>query len=159
IAHLGGTVPNAETVRRVIDEYLDYGQRLQRYLADASRLIHDESQRGRHILFEGAQGTLLDVDHGTYPFVTSSSTTAGGACSGAGGGPPSTASWMGFARPSSPRAGGGPSPPGRHDAGGSPRREPGGEFGAAPGGARRCGWLDVAALRLAVRLNGLAGVA
>ena len=159
ITHLGGVVPDAVAVRQIVDDYLDCGQKLARYLTDTSRLIHDEAKRGRHILFEGAQGTLLDVDHGTYPFVTSSSTVAGGACTGAGVGPTDIDTVIGIAKAYSTRVGGGPLPTELHDEVGTHLRDVGQEFGATTGRPRRCGWLDVAALRLAVRLNGLAGVA
>src|SRR5947208_17142152 len=88
---------------------------LGRYVGDAPRLIHDEMKRGRHILFEGAQGTLLDVDHGTYPYVTSSSTLAGGACTGAGVGPTTISAVIGIAKAYSTRVGGGPFPTELHD--------------------------------------------
>ena len=156
---LGGKVPDAAAVEAMAEEYLRYGAALSRYLGDASRFIYDEMKRGRHILFEGAQGTLLDVDHGTYPFVTSSSTLAGGACTGAGVGPTTISAVIGIAKAYSTRVGGGPFPTELHDETGALLREAGAEFGATTGRPRRCGWLDVAALRLAVRLNGMAGLA
>jgi adenylosuccinate synthase len=159
IAHLGGEVPEAAAVERTVADYLGYGERLGRYLVDTSRAVHEQMKRGQHILFEGAQGTLLDVDHGTYPYVTSSSTLAGGACSGAGVGPTSITSVIGIAKAYSTRVGAGPFPTELADETGDRLRDAGAEYGATTGRPRRCGWLDVAALRLAARLNGLAGLA
>jgi adenylosuccinate synthase len=149
----------APDVDAIVAEYLGYGADLKRYFGDASRLVHDEIKRGRHVLFEGAQGALLDVDHGTYPFVTSSSTTAGGACTGCGVGPTAITAVIGIAKAYTTRVGGGPFPTELTDELGQRLREAGGEYGATTGRPRRCGWLDVAALRLAVRWNGLAGIA
>jgi adenylosuccinate synthase len=153
---LGAKAPD---VGAVVDEYLGYGERLRRYFGDASRFVHDEIKRGRHVLFEGAQGALLDVDHGTYPFVTSSSTIAGGACTSCGIGPTAISSVIGIAKAYSTRVGGGPFPTELTDELGSKLREAGAEFGATTGRPRRCGWLDVAGLRLAARWNGLHGIA
>jgi len=146
-------------VEQTVAEYLQHGEKLKRYFADASRLVYDEIKRGRHVLFEGAQGALLDVDRGTYPFVTSSSTIAGGACTGVGIGPTMITSVIGIAKAYSTRVGGGPFPTELTDELGQRLREAGGEFGATTGRPRRCGWLDVAALRLAARWNGLHGIA
>jgi adenylosuccinate synthase len=146
-------------VDEVAAEYMGYADKLRRYVGDASRLVHDEVKRGRHVLFEGAQGALLDVDHGTYPFVTSSSTLAAGACTSAGIGPTAISSVIGIAKAYTTRVGGGPFPTELTDALGDRLREAGGEYGATTGRPRRCGWLDVAALRLAVRWNGLSGLA
>jgi adenylosuccinate synthase len=159
MAQLGGKAPSATEAKKIVEEYLGYGARLQRWVGDASRQIYDEIKRGRHVLFEGAQGTLLDVDHGTYPFVTSSSTLAGGACTGAGIGPTLITASIGIAKAYSTRVGGGPFPTELGDAIGQQLRETGAEYGATTGRPRRCGWLDGAALRLAVRLNGLSGLA
>ncbi|MSP60511.1 MAG: adenylosuccinate synthase [Myxococcales bacterium] len=159
IAHLGGRVLDESDALALVDEYLGYGAALARYRGDASRAIHDEIKRGRHVLFEGAQGTLLDVDHGTYPFVTSSSTLAGGACTGAGIGPTLITAVIGITKCYSTRVGGGPFPTELHDELGERLRETGAEYGATTGRPRRCGWLDVAALRLAVRLSGISGLA
>jgi adenylosuccinate synthase len=152
----GGKVPSVDAT---LAEYLGYGELLKRHFADASRLIHDEMKRGKHVLFEGAQGALLDVDRGTYPYVTSSSTIAGGACTGAGVGPTSITAVIGIAKAYATRVGGGPFPTELTDALGDRLRETGGEYGATTGRPRRCGWLDVAALRLAARWNGLSGIA
>jgi adenylosuccinate synthase len=152
----GVTLPSAESV---FDEYMGYAEKLRRYVGDASRLVYDEVKRGRHVLFEGAQGALLDVDHGTYPYVTSSSTLAAGACTSAGIGPTAITSVIGIAKAYTTRVGGGPFPTELTDELGDRLREAGGEYGATTGRPRRCGWLDVAALRLAVRWNNLSGIA
>jgi adenylosuccinate synthase len=152
----GGTLGGLD---EEVAEYLGYGQRLAHYLADTSRLIYDEMKRGKHVLFEGAQGALLDVDHGTYPYVTSSSTIAGGACCGTGVGPTTITAVIGIAKAYTTRVGGGPFPTELTGALGDRLREAGAEYGATTGRPRRCGWLDIAALRLAVRVNGLSGLA
>ena len=152
----GGSVPSVE---RTVDEYLQYGEQLKRHFAETSRFVYDEIKRGRHVLFEGAQGALLDIDRGTYPFVTSSSTVAGGACTGCGIGPTMITSVIGIAKAYTTRVGGGPFPTELTDDLGNRLRETGAEYGAVTGRPRRCGWLDVAALRLAVRWNGLSGIA
>jgi adenylosuccinate synthase len=152
----GASVP---AVSETVAEYLGYGQKLAHYFADAGRLVHDEIKRGRHVLFEGAQGALLDVDRGTYPFVTSSSTIAGGACTGVGIGPTLVSAIVGIAKAYTTRVGGGPFPTELHGEVGDRLREAGGEYGATTGRPRRCGWLDVAALRLAARWNGLGSIA
>ncbi len=152
----GGKIPS---VQETVDEYLEHGARLRRYFGDASRLVYDEIKKGRHVLFEGAQGALLDVDRGTYPYVTSSSTIAGGACTGTGIGPTMITAVIGIAKAYTTRVGGGPFPTELTDELGDQLREAGSEYGATTGRPRRCGWLDIAALRLAVRWNGLAGIA
>jgi adenylosuccinate synthase len=121
--------------------------------------VHDAIRRGETVLAEGAQGCLLDVDHGTYPFVTSSSTTAGGACTGLGIGPTLVNSVVGISKAYATRVGAGPFPTELHGADGDKLREAGGEYGATTGRPRRCGWLDMPALRLAVRLSGISGLA
>jgi adenylosuccinate synthase len=156
---LRGRGGEVKGVDEVTAEYMGYADRLRGYVGDASRLVNDEIKKGRHVLFEGAQGALLDVDHGTYPFVTSSSTIAAGACTSAGIGPTAISSVIGIAKAYTTRVGGGPFPTELTDALGDRLREAGGEYGATTGRPRRCGWLDVAALRLAVRWNGLAGLA
>ncbi|MEO6950380.1 MAG: adenylosuccinate synthase [Polyangia bacterium] len=147
------------TVEAMLTEYLDHGRALGKHVKNASRLVSDEMRRGQNVLFEGAQGALLDVDHGTYPFVTSSTTTAAGACASCGVGPTEIDTVIGITKAYTTRVGGGPFP--TEDAGevGQRLRDVGGEYGATTGRPRRCGWLDVAALRRAVRLNGLAGLA
>jgi adenylosuccinate synthase len=156
LAARGGAVPSVDAT---VAEYLAYGARLERHFGDASRLVHDELKRGRHVLFEGAQGALLDVDHGTYPYVTSSSTIAGGACTSCAVGPTQITAVIGIAKAYTTRVGGGPFPTELTDELGTRLRDAGAEFGATTGRPRRCGWLDVAALRLAARMNGLHGIA
>jgi adenylosuccinate synthase len=147
------------TVDEMVAAYLEHGRALGRHVGDASRLVHDELRRGKHLLFEGAQGALLDVDHGTYPFVTSSTTTAAGACASCGVGPTAISTVIGITKAYTTRVGGGPFPTEETGELGQRLREAGGEFGATTGRPRRCGWLDVAALRRAVRLSGIAGLA
>lgn len=156
LAARGATLPHLDAE---LEEFLDYGRRLARYLGDVPQLIHQELARGRHVLFEGAQGALLDLDHGTYPFVTSSSTLAGGACTSAGIGPSSIDAVVGVAKAYATRVGAGPFPTELLDDEGALLRESGGEYGATTGRPRRCGWLDVAALRRAVRLSGIGALA
>ena len=126
---------------------------------DASKLVHDAIVRGDNVMFEGAQGVLLDIDHGTYPFVTSSSATAGGACAGLGIGPTKIDTVLGIAKGYATRVGGGPFPTELTDATGDLLRKRGNEFGSVTGRPRRCGWLDLPALRLAVRTSGIEGLA
>ncbi|MBI2060878.1 MAG: adenylosuccinate synthase [Nitrospirae bacterium] len=136
-----------------------YARKLRPYMADTSLLLHEAIKSGRKVLFEGAQGTLLDVDHGTYPFVTSSNTIAGAACSGSGIGPRSIRSVLGITKAYTTRVGSGPFPTELKDSIGKKLREKGTEFGATTGRPRRCGWLDAVALRYASRLNGFTGLA
>jgi adenylosuccinate synthase len=156
IRHLGGTSPDVDAVTQ---QYLVYGEALRTHIQDATRILSDEIKRGQHVLFEGAQGALLDIDHGTYPFVTSSTTLAAGACVSCGIGPTAISSVIGIAKAYTTRVGAGPFPTELHGELGEQLRQAGAEFGATTGRPRRCGWLDIAALRLAVRLNGLAGLA
>jgi adenylosuccinate synthase len=139
----------------IVEEYLSFGHRLEPYIADTTRIVWDSLDRDRLVLFEGAQGALLDIDHGTYPFVTSSNTVAGAACAGAGVGPKDLDEVWGIAKAYSTRVGAGPFPTELDDALGDQLREAGGEFGTTTGRPRRCGWLDLVALRYAVRINGL----
>jgi adenylosuccinate synthase len=144
----------------VCDAYLGYAERLRPFIVDTSELIHDAIASGQRVLFEGAQGTLLDVDHGTYPFVTSSSATVGGAVIGSGVGPAGINRVLGVAKAYSTRVGEGPFPTELHDdRGGAELRARGQEFGATTGRPRRCGWFDAVVVRYAVRLNGLTGLA
>jgi adenylosuccinate synthase len=156
LQQLGGQLPNVD---QITQQYLALGTKLAPFVQDATKLLHDEIKRGQHVLFEGAQGTLLDIDHGTYPFVTSSTTLAGGACASCGIGPTAINSVIGIAKAYATRVGGGPFPTELHGDAGDALRQAGAEFGATTGRPRRCGWLDVAALRLAVRWNGLSGLA
>jgi len=143
----------------IIAEYLKYAPRLSKYITDTTLYLYKEIKRGRNILFEGAQGTLLDIDHGTYPFVTSSNTVTGGVLTGAGVGPRAIDSVIGIIKAYATRVGAGPFPTELDDDTGARLREVGAEFGATTGRPRRCGWLDVVALRRAAMLNGLTGIA
>ena len=140
-------------------EYAALGQRLAVYAKDASRVLHDLIRQGRSVLFEGAQGTMLDVDHGTYPFVTSSNTVAANAATGTGVGPTSIDEVIGIAKAYSTRVGGGPYPTEQKGAVGEELRRIGQEFGATTGRPRRTGWFDAVAMRYAARVNGLHGLA
>jgi adenylosuccinate synthase len=141
------------------EEYRTLGHRLEPFIADTQRIVWDTLDSDRLVLFEGAQGTLLDIDHGTYPFVTSSNPIAGAACVGAGVGPKDIDDAWGIAKAYVTRVGAGPFPTELDDDMGDRLREAGGEFGTTTGRPRRCGWLDLVGLRYAVRLNGLTGLA
>ncbi len=141
--------------RKVVDEYLGYADRLLPYVADTSLLLWQGLRRGEQVLFEGAQGTLLDVDHGTYPFVTSSNPTAGGALVGSGIGPKEIDRVVGVTKAYISRVGTGPFPTELHDETGDRMVELGGEYGVVTGRRRRCGWLDIVALRYSARVNSL----
>ena len=141
--------------RSIIEQYEGFAQRLKPYIADTSLVIWNALRDGRHVLFEGAQGTLLDVDHGTYPFVTSSSPTAGGASTGSGVGPREIGRVIGVAKAYVTRVGSGPFPTEDLGPDGDRIGERGHEFGTTTGRKRRCGWLDAVLLRYAARLNSL----
>jgi adenylosuccinate synthase len=143
----------------VFQEYRGYGERLKKFAGNVSLFVNGQIRQGRQILFEGAQGTHLDVDHGTYPFVTSSNTVSGGACTGAGVGPTQITEVIGVSKAYTTRVGEGPFPTELNDAVGEKIRERGREFGATTGRPRRCGWLDIPLLRDSIRLNGLTGIA
>ena len=140
------------------DEYLAYGARLTPFVDNVSDFLQKMIQDGRNILFEGAQGTQLDIDHGTYPFVTSSNTVAGSACCGAGIGPTRIHKVFGVVKAYTTRVGCGPFPSELLDDTGIRIREIGAEFGATTGRPRRCGWLDMVVVKTAIRLNGLSGL-
>jgi len=144
---------------QVYNEYMGYGKRLRKHIADTTLLLNEAISRNRKILAEGAQGTHLDVDHGTYPFVTSSSPTAGGACTGLGIGPNTIAEVLGIVKAYTTRVGSGPFPTELADKTGELLRERGREYGATTGRARRCGWADTLIIRHSVRVNGLTSVA
>jgi adenylosuccinate synthase len=146
-------------VQQLVEEFSAMGERLRPYVGDASLYLAGQIQRGARILFEGAQGTLLDVDHGTYPFVTSSNCVAGNAAVGSGLGPTSIDKVMGISKAYTTRVGGGPFPTELTDETGERLRKVGDEFGTTTGRPRRCGWLDGVVLRYAVRVNGLWGLA
>ena len=140
-------------------EYMRYGERLRKYVTNTSVFISQQIKEGKKVLFEGAQGTLLDVDHGTYPYVTSSNTVAGNACAGSGIGPTQIDEVVGVTKAYTTRVGGGPFPTELSDEVGEMLRERGGEYGATTGRPRRCGWFDAVVVRHAVRVNGLGGLA
>jgi adenylosuccinate synthase len=137
------------------EEYITYGHRLEHYISDTAKLCYDTLRGGGRVVFEGAQGTLLDIDHGTYPFVTSSNPVAGAACVGAGVGPKEIDQVWGVAKAYATRVGSGPFPTELDDDTGRHMLERGHEYGTTTGRARRCGWLDLVALRYASRINGL----
>ncbi|GAW27519.1 MULTISPECIES: adenylosuccinate synthase [unclassified Carboxydocella] len=139
----------------IYETYLAYGERLRPYVADTSLLIDEAIKEGKNVLFEGAQGTLLDLDHGTYPYVTSSHPIAGAACIGAGIGPTKISKVIGIAKAYTTRVGEGPFPTELLDELGEQIREAGHEFGTTTGRPRRCGWFDAVILRYAVRVSGI----
>ncbi len=143
----------------IVKQYAELGRRIARYATDVSLWLHRALKQGKQLLFEGAQGTMLDVDHGTYPFVTSSNTVAGNAVVGCGLGPTVVDYVLGISKAYSTRVGGGPYPTELKDEVGERLRKIGGEFGATTGRPRRTGWLDALALRYAARVNGLDGIA
>ncbi|HJW51108.1 MAG TPA: adenylosuccinate synthase [Burkholderiaceae bacterium] len=143
---------------RVIDETLALAERLKPLITDVSHRLNSVMAGGHRLLFEGAQGTLLDVDHGTYPYVTSSNTVAGAASAGAGVAPQRLDYVLGITKAYSTRVGSGPFPTELLDATGAQLRERGQEFGSVTGRPRRCGWFDAAGLRRAVQLNGTTGL-
>ncbi len=143
----------------IADEYLGYAGQLAPHVADTSLLIYEALGQDKQVLFEGAQATLLDVDHGTYPFVTSSNPTAGGATIGSGIGPTAIDRVVGVAKAYISRVGSGPFPTELMDDVGEKMVQIGGEYGTVTGRRRRCGWLDTVALRYATRINGLTDIA
>jgi adenylosuccinate synthase len=159
IRHLGGQVPTADEVERWVADALAAGEQLRPYTGDASRHVARAINAGHHVLFEGAQGCLLDLDHGTYPYVTSSSTIAAGACQSAGLGPTAIDAVVGITKAYATRVGAGPFPTELHGEDGDRLRKAGGEFGAVTGRPRRCGWLDLPALRMGARLSGMTSLA
>ncbi len=144
---------------KVFEELNEHYRQLEPYICDTSELIAKEKEKGAKILFEGAQGTFLDIDHGTYPFVTSSNTVAGGACSGSGVGPTQIDRIAGVVKAYTTRVGEGPFPTELFDDTGAFLAKEGHEFGATTGRPRRCGWFDAALLRKAVRVNGITDLA
>jgi adenylosuccinate synthase len=144
---------------QVYEEYLGYARRLKKYIADTTLFLNNAISGNKKVLAEGAQGTHLDVDHGTYPFVTSSSPTAGGACTGLGIGPNSVSEVMGIVKAYTTRVGSGPFPTELENKTGELLRARGREYGATTGRARRCGWADTLIIRHAVRVNGMTSAA
>ncbi len=147
------------SVETIFKDYLNYYEQLRPYLTDTSILINQAIERGQNVLFEGAQGTFLDVDHGTYPFVTSSNTLAGGAACGCGVGPMKISKVLGIAKAYTTRVGEGPFPSELLNETGELLRTEGIEFGATTGRPRRCGWFDAVLVRQSVRLNGITSLA
>lgn len=147
------------SLKKVFTDYMRFGELLRRHIADTDVILNDAAKAGKNILLEGAQGTLLDIDHGTYPYVTSSSAVAGGACIGVGIGPTRIDRVLGVVKAYTTRVGSGPFPTELNDAVGEDIRMRGGEFGATTGRPRRCGWLDTVVLRHAAMINGLSGLA
>lgn len=143
------------TVEEVLSEYLGFAEVLKPYVADTALLLDQALKAGKNVLLEGSQGTLLDVDHGTYPFVTSSNPTAGGASTGSGIGPTKITRVIGILKAYTTRVGSGPFPTELLDADGEALRKIGGEVGTTTGRNRRCGWFDAPIARYAVRINGL----
>lgn len=143
----------------ILEASARHRERLAPYVANVSVVIDEAIRQGRRVLFEGAQGSQLDVDHGTYPFVTSSNTVAGGACTGAGVGPTRIDSVIGISKAYTTRVGDGPFPTELSDETGQWLRDKGQEFGAVTGRPRRCGWFDAVVVRDSVRINGITGVA
>jgi len=157
LARLGAAADLDEAA--IVARYADLGEKLRPFARDAALWLHRAIAAGKSVLFEGAQGTLLDVDHGTYPFVTSSNTVAGNAACGSGIGPTAIDAVIGVTKAYSTRVGGGPYPTELKDETGERLRKVGSEFGATTGRPRRTGWIDVLALRYAARVNGLRGLA
>jgi adenylosuccinate synthase len=142
-------------INAIISEYQEYGKRLKPFVTNVSVALSQQIHNNQNILFEGAQGTHLDIDHGTYPFVTSSNTVAGNACNGSGVGPKDLGHIMGIVKAYTTRVGQGPFPTELMDDIGDQIQEKGAEFGATTGRRRRCGWLDLVLIENAARLNGL----
>ncbi|MFA7555217.1 MAG: adenylosuccinate synthase [Spongiibacteraceae bacterium] len=142
----------------VYDETMEMAKQIVPMIADVTSLLHDYREAGKNILFEGAQGSLLDIDHGTYPFVTSSNTTAGGTATGTGFGPLYLDYVLGITKAYTTRVGAGPFPTELFDEVGTYLAKQGHEFGATTGRPRRCGWFDAVALRQAVRINSVSGI-
>jgi adenylosuccinate synthase len=156
IRHLGGVVPSAEEILSKLETST---KRVVSLLANTSLIVDEAVRAGKRVMLEGAQGTLLDIDHGTYPFVTSSSAVAGGAAIGVGMGPNRISSVLGITKAYATRVGSGPFPTELTDGDGQHLREVGAEFGSVTGRPRRTGWLDLPALRYAARVNGIDGLA
>jgi len=150
---------NGLNKEEILDKYLSSIEALKDYVTDTSVVIYNALKEGKNVLFEGAQGTLLDIDHGTYPYVTSSHPISGGVCIGAGIGPTFIDKVIGVVKAYTTRVGKGPFPTELHDDTGNYIRERGYEYGTTTGRPRRCGWLDVVIIRYAIRLSGLTSIA
>jgi adenylosuccinate synthase len=151
---LFGTATAALDPEKMYDEYAAAAEQVRPFVADTGRLLNTILAEGRSVMFEGAQGTMLDIDHGTYPFVTSSSATAGGAATGTGVGPTAIGTVISVTKAYVTRVGEGPFPTEIHDAAGEELRARGNEYGAVTGRPRRCGWLDIPLLRYSNQVNG-----
>jgi adenylosuccinate synthase len=151
---LFGTATAPLDPEKMYDEYAAAAEQVRPFVADTGRLLHTILAEGGSVMFEGAQGTMLDIDHGTYPFVTSSSATAGGAATGTGVGPTAIGTVISVTKAYVTRVGGGPFPTEIHDAAGEELRARGNEYGAVTGRPRRCGWLDIPLLRYSNQVNG-----
>ena len=159
LEHLYKSSEKPFSIENIFGEFSIFLKKLKPYICDSTLLINQFIEQEKNILFEGAQGTFLDVDHGTYPFVTSSNTLAGGACAGAGIGPTRITDVLGIVKAYTTRVGSGPFPTELFDEDGDLLRSEGQEFGATTGRPRRCGWFDALLVRQAVRLNGVTGMA
>ena len=159
LEHLYKSSEKPFSIEQIFAEFTTFLKKLKPYICDSTLLINKLIEQDKNILFEGAQGTFLDVDHGTYPFVTSSNTLAGGACAGAGIGPTRITDVLGIVKAYTTRVGSGPFPTELFDEDGDLLRSEGQEFGATTGRPRRCGWFDALLVRQAVRLNGVTGMA
>ncbi len=159
LEHLYKSTETPFSAEQIFAEFTAYLNKLKPYICDTPLLVNQLVEQGKNILFEGAQGTFLDVDHGTYPFVTSSNTLAGGACAGAGIGPTRITDVLGIVKAYTTRVGSGPFPTELFDKDGELLQSEGQEFGATTGRPRRCGWFDALLVRQAVRLNGVTGMA
>ena len=157
-AKRAGTPAVQLNFEEIIERYSEYGQQLSEFVKDTSLFLDRRIRTGARILFEGAQGTLLDIEHGTYPFVTSSNCVAGNASAGSGLGPSVLERVVGISKAYTTRVGGGPFPTELKDALGQKLREDGAEYGSTTGRPRRCGWFDAVVLRYAVRTSGLWGL-
>jgi adenylosuccinate synthase len=149
----------ALSFEEIYNEYVGYAERLRPFVKDISVRVYDEIKAGKQVLFEGAQGTLLDIDYGTYPYVTSSNTISGGVCTGAGVGPTMITGVVGIAKAYTTRVGKGPFPTELEDETGEWIRTVGHEYGVTTGRARRCGWLDLVILKSAARISGITSFA
>ncbi len=145
-------------LQKTLDECMEYAALLKPMMADVTAVLHDMRHAGQDIMFEGAQGSLLDIDHGTYPYVTSSNTTAGGIATGSGFGPMYLDYILGITKAYTTRVGSGPFPTELFDETGAFLAKRGHEFGSTTGRARRCGWFDAVILRRAIEINSISGL-
>ena len=149
---------NGFVAEEIIEKYLAYGERLKPHIADTTKILYEMAKQGKNILFEGAQSSLLDLDYGTYPYVTSSHPAAGGVCIGSGIGPTMIDECFGVVKAYTTRVGKGPFPSELNDEIGDRIRERGQEYGTTTGRPRRCGWFDAVLVKFSVRVNALTGI-